>query len=96
MNKPWCESCTTSTGNWKTCMDCLGQYPKLDDLPLKLYVWTHVLKDYRYGMMFALARSVDEARKLILEDSPYVPPEDLAKEPRCVEKPEAFVMQGCA
>ena len=34
---------------------------------MKLFVWEGVLTDYTSGIAFALAESVDEARKLILE-----------------------------
>lgn len=38
---------------------------------LKLYVWEDVLCDHTCGVMFALAGSVDEARRLILERCPF-------------------------
>ena len=61
---------------------------------LKLYVWEDVLADYTSGVMFALATSAAEARRLIGEKCDYVPPCDLAKEPKCIEKPEGFVVWG--
>lgn len=36
---------------------------------LKLYVWEGALSDYTDGIMFALAESADDARKIILEKS---------------------------
>jgi hypothetical protein len=30
---------------------------------LKLYVWKNVLGEYYYGIMFALAKNVEEAKK---------------------------------
>lgn len=61
---------------------------------LKLYVWEDVLTDYTSGVMFALATSVDEARNLILKKWDYVPRDDLAREPRCIEAPEGFAVWG--
>ena len=63
---------------------------------LKLYVWEEVLENHSYGIMFALARTVEEARILIRKDNKeyMVSSEDLEKEPRVIETPEAFVMQG--
>jgi len=61
---------------------------------LKLYVWEDVLEDYTPGIMFALATSVDEARILLLGKCPYLPDRELRIEPRCVEKPEAFIVWG--
>lgn len=61
---------------------------------LKLYVWEEVLTDYTSGAMFALATSTNEARSLILKKCDYVPSRDLALEPKCIEKPEGFVVWG--
>ena len=61
---------------------------------LKLYVWENVLTDYTSGVMFALATSADEARSLILKKRDYVPPSDLAQEPKCIETPEGFAVWG--
>jgi hypothetical protein len=41
------------------------------DNGLKLYVWDNVLCDAGCGIMFALARSEDEAKKLIMKDNGY-------------------------
>lgn len=62
--------------------------------PLNLYVWEDVLIDWSDGIMFALASSEEEARKLILEKCGQVPAHDLNKKPRCVEKSEGFVLWG--
>lgn len=43
-----------------------GQRPKL-----KLYVWNDVFCDYTCGVGFALASSVEEARRLIYEGMGY-------------------------
>lgn len=61
---------------------------------LKLYVWEGVLTDYSDGIMFALADSEANAREMILAKCPYVVPEDLAKTPKLVSNPEAFVVWG--
>ncbi len=61
---------------------------------LKLYVWENVLVDYDPGIMFALAASPEEARRLIIEKCDHVPPGDLAKEPKCITTPEGFVVWG--
>jgi hypothetical protein len=61
---------------------------------LKMFVWEHVLTDHKPGMMVALARDVEEARREILKACDYVPEEDLAKEPQVVEAPAGFVCWG--
>ena len=61
---------------------------------LKLYVWEDVLTDYTSGVMFALAPSVDEARRLVLVKCDYAPEHDLAKEPKVIETPEGFAVWG--
>ena len=61
---------------------------------LKLYVWENVLRDYTSGMMCALATSPDHARKLLLKKCDYIPPEQLAQEPKAVSRPEGFVVWG--
>jgi hypothetical protein len=45
-------------------------------------------------LLFALAPSVEEARRMLLKDCPHIPTGDIDKEPRCIEKPEAFVLCG--
>lgn len=62
---------------------------------LKLYVWEDVLTDWSSGVMFALASSPDEARKVILEktDSPRIAA-DLQQEPVEIDKPEGFYVFG--
>ena len=49
---------------------------------MKLFVWDDVLTDYTSGMMVALAPTVDEARKTLLQNEPYIPASDLNKEPQ--------------
>jgi len=66
---------------------------------LKLYVWENVLADYYPGIMFALASSPDNARKLIIqknsqENKNSITPLDLSQTPRCVESQEGFIRWG--
>jgi len=49
--------------------------------PLRLYVWREVLTDHTSGMMFAIASSVDDARRQLREKASYLPDEDVGKEP---------------
>lgn len=60
---------------------------------LKLYVWEGVLRDYTNGIMFALAESAEDARKLIADKMPYEP-DDLEIEPREITKREGFYIHG--
>jgi hypothetical protein len=68
---------------------------------LQLYVWENVLTDYTDGVMFALASSEIEARKLLrkelgetqLKYNEHVLA-DLAKRPRKITAPEAFAVYG--
>lgn len=60
----------------------------------KLYVWEGVLTDYTSGIMFAVATSVEEARKLLLEKCDYIPKEDLYQEPKVITTKKAFVTWG--
>lgn len=63
---------------------------------LRLFVWENVLTDYTDGMMFAVAKNVEEARKKIKETCSYVPDNDLAKNPVEVDltQPSAFLCWG--
>lgn len=65
-------------------------------MTLKLYVWEDVLYDYGPGMMFALASSVEEARRLIREHTPHVVAEDLAQEPQVFTTPKGYAVWGSA
>ncbi len=60
---------------------------------LKLYVWEGVLYDYRAGIMFAYARSIDEARIRIAGKMGYEH-DDLRIEPREVIESEGFYVHG--
>lgn len=63
---------------------------------LKLYVWHNVLTDYTSGVMFALAHSADEARKLVRKgyrpDSPVY--EDSEATPTMYKSPHGFCVWG--
>lgn len=61
---------------------------------LKLYVWEDVLTDYSSGMMCALATSPEHARKLLLRECSYIPPEDLKVEPKVVSRAKGFLVWG--
>ena len=74
---------------------------------MKLFVWEDVLEDYTYGIMFALAENVEEARRVIIEKSKkerldfpkelrevFNMKDDLSKEPKVIEKAEGFYVQG--
>jgi len=61
---------------------------------LKLYIWEDVLTDYTPGVMFALAPDVETARKMLLEDTSYIPDEDLSQEPKVYTSPVAVVVWG--
>ena len=68
---------------------------------LKLYVWEDVLEDYTKGVMFALAKNVEEARKVILDKSEKedeymskILQSDLASEPKVIDSLEGFYVWG--
>ena len=56
---------------------------------MKLFVWEDVLSDYTSGAMFAVARSVEEAREAVLRADPDVRKRELAGEPRVFDMSEA-------
>ena len=63
---------------------------------LKLFVWKEALCDYTDGVMFALARDVDEARQMLLEmhpDSSMVRA-DISLDPDVYDSPFAFALWG--
>lgn len=62
--------------------------------PLKLYVWEDVLTDYTSGVMFALARTEEQARAAIKKACSYIPEGDLVKKPKVVRKVEGFAVWG--
>lgn len=66
---------------------------------MKLYVWNDVLTDYTSGIMFAVARSVEEARATILAnggDGLYSVEHDLQIEPKVydLDKPYGQFIYG--
>jgi hypothetical protein len=67
---------------------------------MKLFIWENVLCDYACGIMFALAETVDDARKQLLaileQTGEPVPTEDLDKEPQVVDitEPVARIVWG--
>ena len=50
--------------------------------PFKVFVWDNVLQDWTYGGMFAVARTVEEARAALKREDGAVPDEDLMREPK--------------
>lgn len=60
----------------------------------KLYVWEDVLTNWTNGIMFAVATSVEEARRLLLEEDNNIPKDDLSQEPEIVTTKRAFVVWG--
>jgi hypothetical protein len=62
---------------------------------LHLYVWEEVLTGWDDGIMFALATSPAEARKLLLKKSTSSQVvHDSQGPPRRVDAPEGFVLWG--
>ncbi len=62
---------------------------------LKLFVWENVLEDHTCGIMFALAKDIEDARKQILKkgkESSVV--RDLKGEPLVIIKPTGFAVWG--
>ena len=63
---------------------------------LRLYVWEDVLTDFSPGIMFALAYSVEDARKMLIEREPnsHSVKEEVQQEPKVYDNPMAFIMWG--
>jgi hypothetical protein len=62
---------------------------------LKLYVWENVLRDYTPGIMFAMAHTVHEARKIILTKYDMLSMKsELAQKPQAISKPDGFALWG--
>jgi len=63
---------------------------------LKLYVWEDVLWDWKAGIMFALAESVEQAREILLRRYPdsFSVSEDITKEPTIYNSPTGFAQWG--
>lgn len=62
-----------------------------------LNVWDEVLVDYTSGGMFAVARSVGEARKVLLKHCDWIPLSDLNQEPKVYslgQKPARAIWGG--
>ena len=62
--------------------------------PLRLYVWTDFSRDYTGDLAFAVARSEDSARRLVIEKHGFEPHDwgDLTVHP--LSKPMAFTVSG--
>lgn len=66
---------------------------------MQLYVWHHVLGDYTDGIVFALASSVEDARRVVLspiqDDWERESVEDaIADEPSVYDSPVGFFVRG--
>lgn len=64
---------------------------------MKLFVWENVLKDYTSGVMFAVGRSVEEAREAVMRaDHSNAVKCDLAGEPSVFDmaEPVGFAVWG--
>lgn len=63
---------------------------------LRLYVWQNALVDYSPGIMFSLAETPKEARRLILEKSDYSESvrQELTKKPEVYKNKVAFYLFG--
>lgn len=57
---------------------------------LKLFVWRGVLVDYTSGIAFALAETEEEAREMLIRDTPC-----LAKDSAFALKPEMHENKAC-
>lgn len=71
----------------------------IKDTQLKLFVWEDVLQDHTSGIMFSLAKDVDEARKLCREsmiENGYGddPDNELSQEPKIFDLSVAFTLYG--
>lgn len=56
---------------------------------MKLFVWEDVLYDYTGGIMFAVAETVEDARRKLRETDYYIKEYDLNKEPQEFDLSEA-------
>jgi len=63
---------------------------------MKLFVWEGAVRDYWPGIMFALAESVEDARRLILEKAVGIDmvEKDLKKNPKVYDEEVGFYVLG--
>jgi hypothetical protein len=61
---------------------------------IRLYVWEDVLTDYTSGVMFAMAESVDEARRLVRESGLPAYNTEVDEEPDVYDSPVGFHLYG--
>lgn len=73
----------------------------LEEQSYRLYVWHDVLEDYTAGVIFAIARSIEEARQTVitnaLQDSDYAVKrleEEMTTEPEIYDGPVGFFLYG--
>ncbi len=68
---------------------------KIKRTKLKLFVWENVLNDHTPGIMFALAKDVESARKQILKKENREDVKlDLMNQPLVITKPQGFALYG--
>lgn len=79
--------------SFKLCTTQIGNRSKMDS-NLKLYVWEDYGCDYTCGIAFALAESVEEARKSILQRYEYCDEETLEREPKVFDAKISFHVFG--
>ncbi len=63
---------------------------------LKLFVWENVLQDYTYGIMFALAYDIENARTLIMATNEVNPSHyyELLVAPKIYDVPVGYAVSG--
>lgn len=68
----------------------------IDSNGLKLFVWRKVLLNYDYGVMFALAHTVEEAQRVIARDRmDWVDVHEIyEKPPEIITDPKGFLFAG--
>lgn len=61
---------------------------------MKLFVWRDVLCDFGCGIAVAMAETVEEARKLLIEDNKSLFGEVMNTEPEIYEEPKGISVWG--
>jgi hypothetical protein len=68
---------------------------------MKLFIWKNVLCDYTSGVVFALAKDVEQARQIVLKNLDELPltgtvKQAMSEEPEVHEEPYGFALWGGA
>ena len=61
---------------------------------LRLYVWEDVLSDYTSGVMFALAPSLEEARRMLIETGVAAVEHAVTEPHKVYDRPFALALWG--